>query len=487
MRAHELSGVALALALGGFAAIGPGPFAPVALAAPLVEPEARYEAETFTLTLVPPPGVVPTITEGRNPVRIIAEWPGNWNTAPRGILYGAGPVYRFLVEAIGERTRVTLFFRNELEAGYTVGVINGKTIVRISRGDSPFAYVPPLPKRTPRPAPPIAYRVTPAPVFPVAPTARPLPGWAQPRPLPPVPNPAWRHNVPAPFPYAGQPSAAPWTPAPTPVPVTPAPATPAPTPVPLPVATPTPPPLPAMAERPVFGSQLYFGGEPGVMMSERYPQGGVDASIPWTLGGGFGWDHMFSESVGLAIAGRTQGYVLDDDAVRARGFEAKHKRDEYELTAGIRGRMAFGGGLEGMLQPGLLTRYVSASTTHAKLTGGVPGDAVPVDTTDYLSSSWLGIGPAVRAGLGWRLGGPFALATYGDFRYVATGSVLTQGVDAFFPMMGWRAGGEARLDLDGFGLALGYVMGHDGHAGTGAADTLDQDGGTAYGRASWLY
>lgn len=469
------------------------PVAPPASQA--VDPEARYEPDTRVLTLIPPPGVVPTVREAKNPPRLIAEWPATWGTVPRGLLYGAGLVYRFTVEVVGDRTRVTVYLRAPIDGAWTIAYAGPRTQIKLLPDEPEAEFVRPIPKRTPRPAPRPMVRITPAPVFPLAPTPRPLPGWVPPRPLPPEPTyaPGDRLRVPDPFrspavPLASEPPA---TPAPTPAPT----ASPSPlaTPVPLPSFAPSPEPTPSplvgppAAERPVFGSQVFVGAEVPVGLSEVYPQGGSETTVPWAPGGGFGWDHMLSEHVGLAFSGRTIGYTILDASATARGFEVKHKRDDYELGAGVVARQAFGGGFEGMLQPGLLMRTVRASTTHAALTGGVAGPPAEVDTTDYLTANWLAYGGAIRGGLGWRPGGPFALVTFSEFRYLANGSVFTSAVPGFFPIWGWRAGAEARLDFEGWGLGLGYAQGHDEHGGATPAEKLTQDAGTPYLRAYWLY
>ena len=229
----------------------------------------------------------------------------------------------------------------------------------------------------------------------------------------------------------------------------------------VPTATPSSEPTPAPAgpvvDRPVFGSQVHVGAEVPLNFTEVYPLGASDTSLPFGLGSGFGWDHMLSEHVGIALSGKATGYQILDDAFTARGFEIRHRRDDVEVGAGVRGRMAFGAGFEGMLQPGLLVRTVRAATTHA----AVGGAAADVDTTDYLSASWLAYGGAIRGGLGWRVAGPFSLLGTGEFRYLANGTVFTPSVAPFFPMWGWRAGGEAKLDFEGWGLGLGYAQGHD--------------------------
>ncbi len=509
VRAERKAALGRALLLAALVAAAElAPAATVAAVAQAVDPEARYEAETRTLTLIPPPGVVPTVREAQNPPRLIAEWPATWGTVPRGLLYGAGLVYRFTVEVVGDpntsgptgaRTRVTLYFRAPIDGAWTIAYSGVRTQIKLLPNDPEADFVRPLPKRTPRPAPRPMARITPAPVFPMAPTPRPLPGWMPARPLPPEPSfaPGQRLPVPNPFGSPGVPvepvptEAPPASPPPTPMPTI------APTPVPAPSLAPSPVPTPEptqaplvgppAVDRPVYGSQLYVGAEVPVALSEVYPRGGSDTAVPWAPGGGFGWDHMLSEHVGLALSGRTVGYSILDDSATARGFEIKHKRDDYELGAGVRGRMAFGGGLEGMLQPGLLVRAVRASTTHAALTGGVASPAAEVDTTDYLSASWLAYGGAIRGGFGWRAGGPFALVSFAEFRYLANGSVMTPSVPSFFPMWGWRAGAEAKLDFEGWGLGVGYAQGHDEHGGTTAAEKLTQDGGTPFLRGYWLY
>lgn len=503
MRPDRVLARALLLAaLVGTAELAPPAAGPAAAQA--VDPEARYEPVDRVLTLIPPPGVVPTVRELKDPPRLVAEWPATWGTTPRGLLYGAGLVQRFTVEIVGTSTRVTLYFRAPIDGQWTLSANGPRTQIKLLPNDYDADYVRPIPKRTPRPAPMPMARITPKPVFPIAPTPRPLPGMAPVRPLPPEPS--WRPDdrLPVPAPYGSplvavpEPSLPPTPPPPVPATPAPVPATPVPTPVATPVpapsvaptAAPTPEPLiPPVTpvDRPVYGSQVWVGAEPPVAYSEVYPAGGSDTSLPFGLGGGFGWDHMLSENVGLAIGGRTAGFVITDEAASTRGFEVKHRRDDFELGAGVRGRMAFGGGLEGMLQPGLLVRAARASTTHAAITGGVAGAAAEVDTTDYLSANWLAYGGAVRGGLGWRAGGPFALSAFGEFRYLANGSVFTPAVPAFFPMWGWRAGAEAKLDFEGWGLGLGYAQGHDEHGGTTAADKLTQDGGMPFLRGYWLY
>lgn len=464
---------------------------PLAVApAVALEPEARYEPENLTLLLSPPAGQRPAVVELQDPPRLVVEWNGTSGTAPRALLYGAGPVARFAVEIIGSRTRVTLTMRARLDGGWNVAQIGAKSVVRLLPNDTESAYIRPLPKRTPRPAPRIVgLRVTPAPVFPLAPTARPLPGWPLARELPPTASPGLTDRLPVPDPFPqGDPEGQFF---PTPVPIAVAP-TPEATAVPVAIATPEPTPTPALpaslsGPRAAFGSQVWLGAEPLVLLTETYPAAGVDLNLPFGLGGGLGWDHMFTEQVGLSLAAQTQGYVIDDEAVKARGFEIKHKRDDFEFGGGVRLRQPFGAGFEGILQPGLLLRGSRATTTHAKLTNGTAGDAIDVPTSDYLTSTWLAYGGAVRTGLGWHSDSPFALLTWGEYRYLASGSMLTPSVPTFFPLSGWRAGGEARLDFDGWGLSAGVVYGMDGYTGALAADTLNRAGGTGFLRAAWLY
>jgi hypothetical protein len=232
---------AVAVLVAAGAAVVPS-LAPPAAAQTAAAPEARYDPVTRVLTLSPPPGVVPVVTEGEDPPRLVAEWPGTRGTAPRALLFGAGMVYRFLVEAVGDRTRVTVFLRAPLDGGWTVAYTGATTQIKLAPNDPEADFVRPMPKRTPRPAPQMPLgRITPAPVFPMAPTPRPLPGMAQVPELPPGgPSPGPNEPLPVPNPFGGPGEAPDDGPTAAPQPTITA------TPMPVASASPTPTPEPSM-------------------------------------------------------------------------------------------------------------------------------------------------------------------------------------------------------------------------------------------------
>jgi hypothetical protein len=274
--------------------------------------------------------------------------------------------------------------------------------------------------------------------------------------------------------------------APTPVPsFVPTPEAPLPTPAPIgeetPEPLPTPEPAVAQAEFMVFGSRLYAGAELPLSLTESYPAGNSSSKVSTIIPGGvFGWDQMFTPNFGIALGGRAMSYTLEDQANKDAGFSTTHKRDDYSGSLGLRGRIGLPAGLELMLQPGFMLR----TTQVANAAAGVTGSAA---VNDYLSSSWLGYGPTVGAGLGWHLFGPLSIAGNFDYNYLLAGSMAQANVASIFPLSGMRYGGELRLDFGPIGLTAGYNMTNWSHAGADAANTLTQSWGGPYVKANIIY
>jgi hypothetical protein len=338
----------------------------------------------------------------------------------------------------------------------------------------------PVPVRT---VPPVAQLLAPPPPPPLSPSAPPAPGQA----------PALvGTSVPPPGPPAAV--ASPGSASPVPLAVAVA------SPVPLaaavvspaPVLRPAPPvlePLPGEGEggpRPAFSSRLVAGLELPMAWRESFEAGRSDTSVPVGLGAGVQWDHWLTPTVGLGLSARSVGFVIEDPAVGPR-FQVRHRRDDTELAAALRGRWPLGFGVEALAASGLVVRGVSSLTTQAVVTAGTPGSAVEVDTTDWLSANWLAFGGDVRAGLGWRLMPALAWTAWGDYRVLPTGQVLTSGVSPFFPLHGWRLGTELRYEVSPFELSLGWVQLSDSHTGTTPDRSLSQAGGLLQLRAGWVY
>jgi hypothetical protein len=270
-------------------------------------------------------------------------------------------------------------------------------------------------------------------------------------------------------------------------------------PSPMAVASPSPPPVappaaPPASEapglepsaRPAFASRLVAGLELPVAWQERFEAGRSDSAVPLGLGAGVEWDHWLTPNVGLGLSARSVGFVLEDQAVASR-FKVRHRRDDTELAAALRGRWPLGLGLEGLLASGLVVRGVSSLTTQAVVTNGTPGAAVEVDTTDWLSANWLAFGGDVRAGLGWRPLPALAWTAWGSYRVLPTGQVLTAGVPTFLPLHGWRLGTELRYEVSPFEVSVGWVQAADGFTGTTPDRSLSQSGGLLQLRGGWVY
>lgn len=262
-------------------------------------------------------------------------------------------------------------------------------------------------------------------------------------------------------------------------------------PTPLPELTPEPLPTeePAVVEQEfmVFGSRLFATAETPFAITELYPNGGsdilVDASTTGlpiaTLGGAFGWEQMFSPNFGLTLSGRGMSYTVSDDQAVAAGFDITHKRSDYEGALRLRARLPLFAGLELAAEPGMMVRMMGVDSMN--------GTAAATPAENYLYSGWLGYGPSVAGGLGWHLFGPLSIVGTGEFNYLISGSMNQSTLTPVFPMMGWRAGGEARLDMGVIGLHAGYNLTNWSYTGADANDTLTQSWSGPYVRMNILY
>ncbi|MEB3220824.1 MAG: hypothetical protein VKS61_01985 [Candidatus Sericytochromatia bacterium] len=476
---------------------------PAPVVAQVWGPEYVYDATASSVVLTPPSGARPRVLELVGPPRLLAEWVGTEGVVPRLDVHAFGPVSQVRVETLAGRTRLTFLLRGALADGVRL-VPYGQGMLLALRLDGPVRpRAPRGVQRTPRPhelAP--LTRITPAPVFPAM-----APGYPDPYPFgAPEPGPAPVRTVPPvaqqPQPVAAASEAVAVVP-PTPGPASPPPAVPQapPTPAPAPTEPPSPtltqtpvlvaspptePPLAEASPRPAFTSRLVAGLELPIAWRETFPAGRSDTSVPIGLGAGLQWDHWLTPTVGLGLGARSVGFVIDDQAVGSR-FQVRHRRDDSELAASLRGRWPLGLGLEALLGSGVVVRGVTSLTTQAVVTNGVAGNAVEVDTTDWLSANWLAFGGDVRAGLGWRLLPALVWTAWGDYRVLPTGQVLTPGVSPFFPLHGWRLGTDLRYELDALELSLGWVQASDGFTGTTPDRSLSQAGGLLQLRAGWLY
>lgn len=270
-------------------------------------------------------------------------------------------------------------------------------------------------------------------------------------------------------------------------------ATPEPTAEPTPRPIPSIPlePLPSVAPPPeqpvgaVFGSTFSGGLELPLTLSEVYPRGGLDGSVAMVPGAAYNWDLLLAPNYGTSIRARALSYTFEDlEARQDAGVSVQHRRDDYEADFGVFGRLELPFGFEATARPGIKLRRVFGSATAQRKPGQ---DATPLVATDYLSTGWTGLGPSLGAGLGWRLLGPLVLTGGGEVGYLYGGTMDARSVASVLPMLGWRAGGEARLELGSVGLALGYSLGHWGHDSTVPTEVLTQDWGGPTARLIWLY
>jgi len=164
----------------------------------------------------------------------------------------------------------------------------------------------------------------------------------------------------------------------------------------------------------------------------------------------------------------------------ARGFQVLHQRDDYEADLGVFGRLPLPWGFELTGRPGVVVRLVRGASS-----GGVAeGSPAALPSDDYLSTGWLGLGASLGGGLGWRVFGPLSLAGTGQVDYLYGGKMDNPSLASVLPMLGYRAGGELRLDFGPLGIGAGYQLGHWGHSGANQLD-LDWSGPTA--RLVWLF
>ncbi|MEB3328229.1 MAG: hypothetical protein VKQ33_03230 [Candidatus Sericytochromatia bacterium] len=461
--------------------------APVPVVAQAWGPEYVYDAAAGSIVLTPPSGARPRVLEVLAPPRLVAEWVGTEGVVPRLDRHAFGPVSHVRVETLAARTRVTFWLRAPLAEGVRLVPFGRGMLITLRLHRAGHPRRPRGVDRTPRPAgrAPLA-RITPAPVFPAG-----GPGFPGPFPF----------DAPGPVPVRTPPPVA-QPPGPPDVGATaapPAPAVPAVTqaagPSGLPgEALPPPPPPPVAAgpgdpgpsPRPAFASRVVVGLELPVAWRETFEAGRSDSTVPLGLGAGVQWDHWLTPTVGLGLGLRSVGFVLEDQAVASR-FRVRHRRDDTELAAALRGRWPLGQGVEALVASGVLVRGVSSLTTQAVVVNGTPGAALEVDTTDWLSANWLAFGGDVQAGLGWRLLPELAWTAWGGYRVLPTGQVLTPGVAPFLPLHGWRLGTELRYALAPFELSLGWVQAADGFTGTTPDRNMAQAGGRLQLRAGWVY
>jgi hypothetical protein len=401
-----------------------------------------------TLSVVIPYG-------GRNPFRV--QWLNGQNRlvvdvegmnlpSNRAMYIGMGVVEQ--IRAARQRAGVTRLIFDltqsaDLRAMTDIGT-RTLTITVFPRGAAPMAVRPPqtgyapAPRPTRRPAP----NVRPyAPAIPNVPVARVTPA--------PVMQPSFAPiAVPTPF--------NPPTPAPTAMPTF--------VPTPAPMVTPEPTEMPTEApsgpaEFAVFGSRVYVGSDMPITFHEGYESGGSDTNVGFNLGGNFGWDQMFNQYFGISLGGHAMSYTIDDAEAATGGTQITHKRGDYEGNLGLRGRLPLGGGLEFYAQPGVALRMVTVDTVAQPLDadGNPTGDPLDNSTIGetYLTSPWTGYGPNFQLGVGYHVFGPLSLAGTGEVNYLF-GSMGQPSVASIFPLLGIRAGAEARLDFGLVGATLGY-------------------------------
>jgi hypothetical protein len=219
-------------------------------------------------------------------------------------------------------------------------------------------------------------------------------------------------------------------------------------------------------------------------LTEAYPRGGVDGTVTLVPGASYNWDLLLAPNYGTSIRARALSYTFEDQEARQEaGVGVQHRRDDYEADLGVFGRMELPFGFEVTARPGLKLRRVFGSSSALR-----PGqDAAPLRATDYLSTGWTGLGPSLGGGLGWRVIGPLVLAGNGELGYLYGGTMDARNVPSILPMVGWRAVGEARLELGSIGLALGYSLGHWGHDSAVPTEVLSQDWSGPTARLIWLY
>lgn len=412
-----------------------------------------YNEGANTLTLVIPYG-------GRNPYRVqwlngqsrlVVDVDGMRLSSNRAMYIGMGVVEQIRA-ARSRATSTRLIFDLTQSADLRTMTDLGTrtlTLTIFPRGGAPvsryapsYGYVP-GPRPTRRPAPPLR------PYYPSYPITR-------------------GHITPAPVP---QPSFAPIT-VPTPAPIAQATPVPEPTFIPTPEpqasteATPSPEAPTEPAEFEVFGSRFTVGAEVPLSLSENYATGNSQTSVGLIPGGNIEWDQMFGSYFGFGIGTHAIGYTVQDKEAADAGVQVNHQRGDYEANIGPRLRLPLPAGLELFAQPGALVRVVTVANTTAVAdangTFGTP--TASVGTDDYLSSGWTGYGGQLQAGIGWHAFGPLSLVAQGEYNALLAGSMSQPGVASIFPLMGFRAGAEARLDLSLFDMTVGYNLTNYSHA-----------------------
>jgi hypothetical protein len=230
----------------------------------------------------------------------------------------------------------------------------------------------------------------------------------------------------------------------------------------------------------VFGSHVSLGGEFDLNLRESYTAGGLEGTVDNVPVGTITYDHLLTPNYGPSIRTRALAYSFSDDVPLARGLTIEHRREDYEADVGIFGRLQLPWGFELMGRPGVVVRMVRGSTTG----GPTNGTLVDLPSDTYLSTGWLGLGASLGGGLGWRVFGPLSLAGTAQVDYLYGGNMDNPSIPSVLPMLGYRAGGELRLDFGPVGLAAGYAMGHWGHDATNPL-YLDWGGPTA--RLLWIF
>jgi hypothetical protein len=198
-----------------------------------------------------------------------------------------------------------------------------------------------------------------------------------------------------------------------------------------------------------------------------------------TLGGVFGWEQMFTPNFGLTLGGNALAYTIEDEASTNAGVTISHKRSDYSGALRLRARLPLVAGLELAVDPGLMVRMVGVDNAQA-------GNALPA-LDQYLYTGWLGYGPSVAGGLGWHLFGPLSIAGVGEFNYLMAGGMNSASVTPIFPLMGWKAGGEMRLDMGALGVTAGYNLTNWSFNGGDANSTLTQSWSGPYLKFAIVY
>ena len=255
---------------------------------------------------------------------------------------------------------------------------------------------------------------------------------------------------------------------PTPIPVAVNTPTPQPTFMPTPPiepsAEPTPPPPELnVGPRKVFDSHLLVGATFPLGITETYPTGGSDLSIPFDIGGDIDLAWVPTDNFGVGLNTHAMSYKFtDDDAALNAAQQILHQRDDYELAIGPIFRLPFPAGFEMYLRPGFAVRSVGVTTTAQPLDadGNPTGDTpAPVNGDSYLTSGFLAYGGQIQGGVGWRILDPLSVAVTGEYNYLLAGGLSKTDVQpSILPLTGFRAGAQVRLDFAPLGLEAGYNL-----------------------------